>query len=160
MHRRELHQTCIDKSRARARAHRPPARIYYGFEVHLDCPTLKLPRVRDKPIMAAVMADKNLSWEEKQGINQCRMAFKMLWKSDGVTADGRGPEPDAMIAHNHPFWLSSVVFPREEPSARNWVVWRGILVEPALPGQHSGAAVGRVDPSHASSLALARGQRW
>ena len=74
--------------------------------------------------MAAVMADKNLSSEEKQGINQCRMAFKMLWKLDGVTADGRGPEPDAMIAHNHPFWLSSVVFPREEPSARNWVVWR------------------------------------
>ena len=35
----------------------------------------------------------------------------------------------------------------------------GILVKPASSGRHSGAAVGCVDSSHASSLALARGQR-
>ena len=97
---------------------------HYGFEVHLDYPTLEAPRVRDEPIMVAVMADKTLSWEEKQGINRCRLAFKMLWKSDGVTADGRRLEPDVMTAHGRPSWLSSFVFPREEPSVRNWVAWR------------------------------------
>ena len=38
---------------------------HYVFEIHMDYPTLKAPRVRDKPIMVAVMADKNLPWEEK-----------------------------------------------------------------------------------------------
>ena len=78
---------------------------HYGFEVHLDYSTLKAPRVRDEPIMVAVMADKNLSWEEKQGINRCQLAFKMLRKSDGVTADGRRLEPDVMTAHGRPSWL-------------------------------------------------------
>ena len=48
----------------------------------------------------------------------------MLWKLDGVTADGRRLEPDVMTAHGRPSWLSSFVFPQEEPSVRNWVAWR------------------------------------
>ena len=58
-----------------------------GFEIYLNYHTLEISRVGDKPIMVVEMADETLSWEEKQGINWCRLAFKMVWTSDGVMAD-------------------------------------------------------------------------
>ena len=100
---------------------------HYGFRIHLKYPTLEEPRVNDRLLASVYVTDPAWSEKAKISINRCRLAKKLMWLSDAVTADGRYLEEDVMDDGPIVSCESLYVFPREEPSRSDWKVWQEFL---------------------------------
>ena len=92
---------------------------HYGFKIY---PPLAPPREHDKLLSSLYIQDADFSKNETIGFNCCRVAKELLWLLDATTADGRYFESLVMCPGERYGGTSSYAFPREEPSAADWIV--------------------------------------
>jgi hypothetical protein len=97
---------------------------FYRFSIHMEYPTLTLPRWNNA-LITTIWLRAGYVGEELTSLNRCRRANKMLFLSDIATACGRyvdckllGPTT-SRLGHR-----SSICFPQELPSSTDWLLWR------------------------------------
>lgn len=98
---------------------------HYKFVIHINYPTLKIPREGDAPIMQ-ILARAGYKGKRLAQLNRCRLFFKSMFLSDLTSANGRcflAADPrryEATTKRDSRFH-----YPREEPSADDWTLWYG-----------------------------------
>ncbi len=97
---------------------------FYQFAIHMEYPTLNLPRCNDALIMT-ILQRAGYAGEDLTALNQCRIANRMLFLSDITTVCGW--YVDCNLLGPMTLWLgprSSFHFPRELPSSKDWALWK------------------------------------
>ncbi len=99
---------------------------YFNFSIHLDYPTLQLPREKDILLIDFFKQHAGGDIGVLTSLQRCRITWNLLFFSDMVSADGRRIEP-AFLAPpsslNPP--RSSFDFQEERPTRRDWATWAG-----------------------------------
>jgi len=95
---------------------------HYKFRLYLAYTELPFPRERDKTLMDIFLAE-DCKGEELLRLNRCRVYLNLLFLSDMATANGRGIERVLLGPGGHGWIGSSYVWPREEPTKKDWSLW-------------------------------------
>jgi len=107
---------------------------YYRFRIHLDYSDIPLPRKGDA-LLVHIFRDAGYRDQQLQALNRCRLALKLLFLSDIITACGRLLNISLVLRPARPKKnVSAFVFPNEHPSPCNWKLWLELLTACAGPG--------------------------
>jgi hypothetical protein len=90
----------------------------------MEYPTLNLPRQNDA-LIVTILERAGYAGDELISLNQCRIANKMLFLSDITTSCGR--YVDCNLLGPTTSWQgerSSIGFPCELPSPKDWTLWK------------------------------------
>jgi hypothetical protein len=96
---------------------------YYKFHIHLDYPTLPLPR-KCNALVVRLFWDAGYRGQQLQALNWCRLALKLLFLSDIATACQQSINISLMVRpSSQDKGVSSFGFPTECPSQGDWWLW-------------------------------------
>jgi hypothetical protein len=96
---------------------------YFGLRLHLDYPSIRIPRERDL-LLVDLFFDSGWNEEDFFAWNRCRIACMALFLSDICGADGKGIDTRYLfdsILLDPP--LSAYDFGKERPSKADWEIW-------------------------------------
>ncbi len=114
----------------------------YKFSIHLFIPVIPFPRERDQ-LITDIFFKLNCETEEHQSLNRCHLKWECLFLSDIVTAGGRQLEKHMLdppeVSADH----SNYTFPREEPTAKDWQIWRQFWESYSLSGLYLHQPLGK-----------------
>ncbi len=97
---------------------------FYQFSIHMEYPTLHLPRCNDA-LIVTMLQKAGYTRDKLIALNRCRTANKMLFLSDITTACGQ--YVDCNLLSPTTLWLgprSTFRFPWELPSSKDWILWK------------------------------------
>jgi hypothetical protein len=107
---------------------------YYKFRIHLEYPPLPLPRKCDA-LVVRLFWDAGYMGQPLQALNWCRLALKLLFLSNIVTACGCFININLVLRPApQDKGVSLFVFPNERPSQGNWRLWLEFWTAFAGPG--------------------------
>jgi hypothetical protein len=107
---------------------------YYCFRIHIAYPPLTLPHQYDC-LLAAMFWEAGDKGSQLQYLNRCRLALRLLFLSDIITACGCFLDVTLLSApHCSQDHRSSFTFPNEKPSQSNWKLWLDFWSASAGPG--------------------------
>ena len=98
-----------------------------GFELHLEYETIPFPRRGDFLIMDRLRELTRNDQEQLKALARVRGSLNAIFFSDLVTADGKYLEQFAVDPRTEWVPRSKYIFPREEPSDKDWELWISYL---------------------------------
>ncbi len=127
---------------------------HYQFRLHIDYPSLKLPRKGDV-LLIDVATGMNLGKSGLRSFHRCRLKWNLISLSDMASADGRRLEDHFLrppTRLNRP--SSNFDFPEERPTTEDWVQWAVIW------GTYSGTGLTLSPPLGEWEHPTHRGWQW
>jgi hypothetical protein len=97
---------------------------FYRFSIHMEYPTLNLPR-RNDALIVTILKRAGYAGDKLIILNQCCVANRMLFLSDITIACGWCVDCN-LLGPTTP-WLgkrSSFHFPYKLPSSKDWILWK------------------------------------
>jgi hypothetical protein len=107
---------------------------YYRFEICLTYPLLAMPR-QHAHLLVDMLLEEGYKGLQLQGLNRCRLALRLLFLSDIMTACGPLldvtllAEPHCLQNHR-----STFIFLNEKPSHSKWMMWLEFWTTVVAPG--------------------------
>jgi hypothetical protein len=97
---------------------------FYRFSIHMEYPTLHLPRHNDT-LIVTMLQRAGYTGDKLIALNRCCIANKMLFLSDITTACGQ--YMDCNLLSPTTSWLgprSTFRCPWQLPSSKDWILWK------------------------------------
>jgi hypothetical protein len=107
---------------------------YYRFKIRLIYPLLVMPCQHNR-LLVDMFLEAGYKGLQLQDLNRCRLALRLLFLSDIMTACGRLLDvtllAEPQCSQNH---RSTFIFSNEKPSQSKWMMWLEFWTAAAGPG--------------------------